>query len=110
MVLEKVSKDKVAKKPKPKATKQRATLPRAGKATIAGKVWETFSAVRKTREPSDIIETALIVGLDHLNASPCCENSRDGAVSFCRGADPSSKSDDAGSKEKTGALKRKGLF
>lgn len=107
-MLEKVSKDKVAKKTKLKAIKQRNLVPHTSKGTIAGKVWETFSAVRKTREPSDIIETALIVGLDHLNVSSCCENLNDSA--FYDETDSLSKSDDAGSREVIGVRKRPGLF
>ncbi|XP_078038599.1 uncharacterized protein LOC144470885 [Augochlora pura] len=97
VVLEKVSKDKVTKKTKLKTIKQRNVIPRASKGSIAGKVWETFSAVRKTREPSDIIETAIIVGLDRLNVSSCCENLNDSA--YYNETDSSYKPDDTDAKE-----------
>ncbi|XP_076237334.1 uncharacterized protein LOC143181034 [Calliopsis andreniformis] len=96
VVLEKVSKDKVAKKTKLKAIKQRNVVPHS-KGSIAGKVWETFAAVRKTREPSDIIETALIVGLDRLNVSSYCENLNDSA--FYDETDSLSKFDDIRAKD-----------
>lgn len=108
MVLEKVSKDKVAKKTKLKTIKQRSAVPHVSKGSLAGKVWETFAAVRKTREPSEIIETALIVGLDRLNVSTCCENLNDSA--FYDKNDPLSKFHDTGTKEISGAEKETGLF
>ena len=108
MVLEKVRKDKVAKKSKLKAIKQRSVVPHTSKGSIAGKVWETFAAVRKTREPSDIIETALIVGLDRLNVPPCCEHFNDSA--FYDETDSLGKFDDAGAKEIVGVEKVPGLF
>ncbi|XP_053972376.1 uncharacterized protein LOC128887846 isoform X2 [Hylaeus anthracinus] len=80
VVLEKVSKDKVAKKTKLKTVKPRTAVPYMGKGSIAAKVWETFAAVRKTRVPRDIIETASIVALDHVKVSPCCENLNDSAL------------------------------
>ncbi|CAL7948285.1 unnamed protein product [Xylocopa violacea] len=107
VVLEKVSKDKVAKKTKVKTIKQRPGVPHVSKGSLAGKVWETFAAVRKTRVPSDIIETALIVSLD-LNVSTCCENLNDSA--FYDETDSSGKFDDVVAKEIGGAPKETGLF
>lgn len=108
MVREKVSKDKVAKKTKLKTIKQRTVVPHMSKGSFAGKVWETFAAVRKTREPNKIIETALIVGLDRLNVSTCCENVNDSV--FYDGTDSSSKPDDTDLKEITGVEEETGLF
>lgn len=108
MVLEKVRKDKVAKKSKLKAIKQRSVVPHTSKGSIAGKVWETFAAVRKTREPSDIIETALIVGLDRLNVPSCCEHFNGSA--FYDETDPLGKFDDAAAREIVGVEKLPGLF
>lgn len=107
MVLEKVSKDKVAKKTKLKTIKQRSAVPHS-KGSIAGKVWETFTAARKIREPSDIIETALIVGLDRLNVSSYCENLNDSE--FYGETDALSKVDDVGGKEIVVAEAVSGLF
>nr|XP_012137499.1 PREDICTED: rho guanine nucleotide exchange factor 12 isoform X5 [Megachile rotundata] len=106
VVLEKVSKDKVAKKTKLKTIKQRSAVPHMCKGSLAGKVWETFAAVRRTREPNEIIETALIVGLDRLNVSTCCETLNDSA--FCDETDSSSKLDSSVTKEISGAEKRTG--
>lgn len=106
VVLEKVSKDKVAKKTKLKTIKQRTCVPHMSKAAV--KVWETFAAVRKTRESNDIIETALIVGLDRLNVSTCCENLNDSA--FYDEIDVSNKSENTGTKEVSGVEKETGLF
>ncbi|KAK1135777.1 hypothetical protein K0M31_000351 [Melipona bicolor] len=104
VVLEKVSKDKVAKKTKLKTIKQRSVVPHMSKGSLAGKVWETFAAVRKTRESSEIIETALIVGLDRLNVSTCCGNLNDSA--FYDETDP----DDADTKKISGIEKETDTF
>lgn len=107
-MLEKVSKDKVAKKTKLKPIKQRTVVPHMSKSSLACKVWETFAGVIKTRESSEIIETALIVGLDRLNVTSCCENLNDSA--FYDEIDTSSKLDDCGAKEISGIEKETGLF
>ena len=107
VVLEKVSKDKVAKKTKVKTIKQRSVVPHMSKGSLAGKVWETFAAVRKTRESSEIIETALIVGLDRLNVSTCCGNLNDSA--FYDETDSTSKRDDVDTKKTSGVEKETGL-
>lgn len=108
VVLEKVSKDKIAKKTKLKAIKQRTVVPHLSKGSLAGKFWDTFHVVRKTREPSDIIGATLIVDLDRLNVSTCCENLNDSA--FYDETDSSSKFDDSGAKDISGVEKETGSF
>ncbi|KAI4472740.1 hypothetical protein M0802_016532, partial [Mischocyttarus mexicanus] len=93
-VLEKVvSRDKVSKKTKTKnvikSTKKNSNSSSSSKSSskkysIAGKVWETLAAVRKSRGPNGIVETALIVHLDRLNVPPAAAATACNKSNLCK--------------------------